>query len=76
MTQNWEGVGVKPDLASPPGEALRVAHVEALKKIMESVKDDPERTAALQRAMDEARKRTAEPDADFVRPGLGGRRPS
>ena len=67
---NWEGVGVKPEIATRPGEALRVAHVEALKKIMETVKDDPERTAALQRALDEAGKRAAEPDEEFARPGL------
>ena len=73
---NWEGVGVKPDLPTPPAEALRVAHVEALKKIMESVKDDHERTAALQRALGEAEKRAPEPEADFVRPGPGGRRAS
>jgi hypothetical protein len=73
---NWEGVGVKPDIAVKPGEALRVAHVEALKKIIESVKDDPDRKAALERALDEAGRRVADPDEDFVRPGLGGRRRS
>jgi retinol-binding protein 3 len=73
---NWEGVGVKPDIAAKPGEALRVAHAEALKKIIESVKDDPDRSAALQRALDEAGKRVADPDEDFVRPGLGPRRRS
>ena len=71
---NWEGVGVKPDIAVKPGEALRVAHVEALKKAIESVKDDPDRLAALQRALDEAGRRMADPDEDFVRPSLGGRR--
>jgi hypothetical protein len=67
---NWEGVGIKPDIPVKAGDALRVAHVEALKKIMESVKDDPDRTAALQRALDEAGKRAADPEEDFVRPGL------
>lgn len=66
---NWEGVGVKPDLAAKPGEALRVAHVEALKKLIESVTDDPDRKAALNRALDEAGKRAADPEGDFVRPG-------
>ena len=66
---NWEGVGIKPDLPVKAGEALRTAHVEALKKIMESVKDDPDRTAALQRALDEAGRRAADPEEDFVRPG-------
>jgi len=73
---NWEGVGIKPDIAVKPGEALRVAHVEALKKIIESVKDDPDRKAALERALDEAGRRVADPDEDFMRPGLGGRRRS
>jgi hypothetical protein len=71
---NWEGVGVKPDIAASPGEALKVAHVEALKKIMESVKDDPDRTAALQRALDQANARMPDPDSDFVRPTLATRR--
>jgi len=73
---NWEGVGIKPDLPVPPGEALKIAHVEALKKIIESVNDDPDRSAALRRALDEAGKRAPDPDEDFVRPGLGGRRRS
>ena len=73
---NWEGVGIKPDIAVKPGEALKVAHVEALKKIIESVKDDPDRSAALRRALDEAGKRAPDPDEDFVRPGLDGRRRS
>ncbi len=73
---NWEGVGVKPDIAVKPGEALRVAHVETLKRIIETVKDDPERKAALERALDEAGRRVADPEDDFVRPGLGGRRRS
>ena len=71
---NWEGVGVKPDIAVPAGEALRVAHVDAIKKIMETVKDDPDRTAALQRALDDAGKRAAEPEEDFQRPRPGAPR--
>ncbi len=73
---NWEGIGVKPDLDVKPGEALRVAHVEALKKIIESVTDDPDRKAALNRAMDEAGRREADPEEDFMRPGPGARRRS
>jgi peptidase S41-like protein len=71
---NWEGVGVKPDIEAKPGEALRVAHVEALKKILESVTDDPDRKAALNRALDEAGRRVADPEEDFMRPGPGVRR--
>jgi hypothetical protein len=72
---NWEGVGVKPDIAVKPGEALRVAHIDALKKIMETVKDDPDRTAALKRALDDAGRRPDDPETDFMRPGPGMRRP-
>lgn len=72
---NWEGVGVKPDIAVKPGEALRVAHIDALKKIMETVKDDPDRTAALKRALDDAARRPDDPETDFMRPGPGMRRP-
>lgn len=71
---NWEGVGVKPDIETKAGEALKVAHVEALKKIIESVTDDPERKAALNRALDEAGRRAADPEEDFMRPSLGMRR--
>ncbi len=73
---NWEGVGVRPDIAVPAGEALRVAHVEALKKIIAGVKDEPERKAALERALEEAGRRAADPEEDFMRPGAGGRRRS
>ena len=36
---NWEHVGVKPDLAVPAADALRVAHVAILKGILEKEKD-------------------------------------
>jgi hypothetical protein len=71
---NWEGVGIKPDIAARPGEALRVAHVEAIRKLMEAAKDDPDRLAALQRALDEAGKRMDDPYEDFARPTLATRR--
>jgi len=71
---NWEGIGIQPDIRVPPGDALRVAHVEALKKIIASVTDDPELKAALERALEEAGRRAPDPEQDFVRPGLGGRR--
>lgn len=40
---NWEHVGVKPDLAVPAADALRVAHAEALKAIILKQKDPEER---------------------------------
>lgn len=36
---NWEHVGVKPDLAVPAADALRVAHAAALRKLAEGEKD-------------------------------------
>lgn len=36
---NWEGVGVKPDVAVPAGDALRVAHAAALKDLAETTTD-------------------------------------
>lgn len=64
---NWEGVGVKPDLAVPPGEALREAHVAAVKKLLEAA-TDPDRQAMLRRALEAAQQTAADPAEDFVRP--------
>jgi len=36
---NWEGVGVKPDLAAPAEKALEVAHAQALRAILRSEAD-------------------------------------
>jgi hypothetical protein len=36
---NWEGVGVKPDIAVPAYDALNVAQILALRKMMKSDKD-------------------------------------
>ena len=36
---NWEGVGVKPDVAVLAAEALKTAHASALKAILEKEKD-------------------------------------
>lgn len=35
----WESVGVKPDIASAPEEALAVAHMEALKELIDAAVD-------------------------------------
>lgn len=63
---NWEGVGVKPDIAVKAGEALRDAHVAALQQLRTAADDD--RKAALDRALEMARATVADPDSDFVRP--------
>ena len=36
---NWEGTGIEPDIKVPSAEALRAAHLAALKKIRESATD-------------------------------------
>lgn len=36
---NWEGVGVRPDLAAPPAEALRVAHRDAVQRALRDEAD-------------------------------------
>lgn len=64
---NWEGVGVKPDIDVPPADALREAHVAALKKLLESAKDDATRSS-LNRALEMAQKSASDPAEDFVRP--------
>jgi retinol-binding protein 3 len=65
---NWEGVGVKPDIAVPPADALREAHVAALTKLLESAKDDG-RKAALGRALERAKATPSDPAEDFTREG-------
>ena len=52
---NWEGTGVAPDVSVPADQALKVAHVAALNKIIER-ETNPERKQALQSALDAAQK--------------------
>jgi len=63
---NWEGVGVKPDVAVAPEAALREAHVMALQKLIEKA-DDEETRAALNAALERAKERKDDPAEDFVR---------
>ena len=42
---NWEHVGVKPDIAVPAADALKVAHAAALKQRLASVQDAEEKSA-------------------------------
>jgi C-terminal processing protease CtpA/Prc len=37
---DWEGVGVQPDIAVPPEEALQAAHLHALERLIHSCQDD------------------------------------
>ncbi len=36
---NWEGTGVTPDIATPRADALKVAHIAALKGVLEQCKN-------------------------------------
>jgi hypothetical protein len=49
---NWEGTGVKPDVAVPAEAALLTAHQMALKKAAEKYKSDKDRSAAIQRDLE------------------------
>ncbi|OGF03945.1 MAG: hypothetical protein A2W00_14475 [Candidatus Eisenbacteria bacterium RBG_16_71_46] len=65
---NWEGVGVKPDVAVPAGDAVREAHVAALNKLLDLATDD-DRRALLGRALELAKATPSEPAEDFTRAG-------
>jgi hypothetical protein len=52
---NWEGTGVAPDVSVPADQALKVAHVAALNKII-GRESNSERKQALQAALDTAQK--------------------
>ena len=53
---NWEGTGVKPDVAVPADHALFTAHLMALKKAAGKYKDDKDKFAAIQREIDAVQK--------------------
>ncbi|RPI22667.1 MAG: peptidase [Acidobacteria bacterium] len=40
---NWEGTGVKPDIAVPKEQALKTAHTEALKKLVGKATDEKDK---------------------------------
>ncbi len=63
---NWEGVGVKPDLDVPPGDALREAHVAAVQKLIAGARDD-DRRHLLQMALERAQATPSEPAEEFTR---------
>jgi hypothetical protein len=62
---NWEGVGVKPDVASAAPQALQAAHLMALRARLKD-EQDPERRSMLERAISKVE--TGEPAAPAARP--------
>ena len=52
---NWEGTGVKPDIEVPADRALKVAHLAALKKIMETTTDE-QRKKSIQQEIENLQK--------------------
>jgi hypothetical protein len=53
---NWEGTGVKPDVAVPADQALHTAHLLALKKAAEKHASDADRSAELRRTIEGVQK--------------------
>jgi len=64
---NWEGVGVKPEVAVPPHEALREAHVRAIEELKKKPRD-AEHAAFLGRALEAAKKTPDDKPEDFEMP--------
>jgi C-terminal processing protease CtpA/Prc len=56
---NWEGTGVKPDIDVPAEQALKTAHLAALKKLLDKA-TDPMRIDQLKRSIGDLEKETAE----------------
>ena len=64
---NWEGVGVKPDVAVPAHEALRTAHVHAIEQLQKQPRD-AEHAAFLGRALGFAKQTPDDKPSDFELP--------
>jgi hypothetical protein len=67
---NWEGSGVKPDVAVPADQALPTAHLAALKKLLTTEDTDPRQKEQLKRAIDRVQKELDERKAK-TEPGAG-----
>jgi hypothetical protein len=56
---DWEGTGVKPDVAVPAHQALLTAHLLALKKALNRLEGDQDAAASLKRSIAEKEKELA-----------------
>ena len=52
---NWEGVGVKPDVEAPAQQALKVAYLDALNKLLAKASDQ-RRKGQIKSAIEDAQK--------------------
>jgi hypothetical protein len=57
---NWEGTGVKPDVEAPADKALKIAHLAAMKKVLETVTDE-NRKHAIEHEIDNLQKELGVP---------------
>jgi C-terminal processing protease CtpA/Prc len=53
---NWEGTGVKPDVEVPADQALKTAHLDALKKVAVKQSDNPRRAGDFKRLIERTQK--------------------
>lgn len=57
---NWEGTGVKPDVAVPADKALVTAHMLALEKAASKYAEDKDKAAAIKREIETLKKESGE----------------
>ena len=67
---NWEGTGVPADVACPADQALSVAHVTAIEKLLEAA-TDPDDQQRLNMALDAVKAQSAVPVGAEVAPPAG-----
>ncbi|TPW18125.1 MAG: interphotoreceptor retinoid-binding protein [bacterium] len=65
---NWEGTGVTPDMPCPADDALTLAHVTAIEKLLTRA-DDPDDRQRLTMALDRVKADAVAPTGDTAPPG-------
>jgi len=63
---NWEGTGVKPDVDVPADQALKVSHIAAMNKVLETVSEG-ERQHAIKQAIENVQRELDELKAGVKR---------